>query len=69
MDIIQEYLNSLHRREEQNPEVYPHPVDVPNQNYGHPDDLCQPGQKWNPQLNRCVPLGDGENEDFNECGE
>jgi len=27
-------------------------------------DLCNPGFKWNPQLQRCVPLGDGENEDF-----
>ena len=52
MDIISEYLNKIQDSA------------LDDSSLQDTESLCQPGQKWNPQLQRCVKLGDGENIDF-----
>ncbi len=73
--LLNEYFNKI--QEEDNENIYPHPVPSPDEhqermltkiqqaiNSVDTPVLCQPNYKWNPQLQRCVPLGDGENIDF-----
>jgi len=65
MNIIDEYLNKIHDQLYQGDSVYPHPVQTPKPSYVEDTPpLCQKGMKWNPQLQRCVQLGDGENIDY-----
>ena len=66
MNILDEYLNKI-QDQDHHDSVYPHPVQIPKPSY--PDDadtppVCQQGMRWNPQLQRCVPFGDGENIDY-----
>jgi len=61
----------------ENENIYPHPVSKPDEHQQrmlakiqqaiNTDDtpiVCEPNYKWNPQLQRCVRIGDGENIDF-----
>ena len=66
MSKIKEYLNQIQENECQDGYKWCNikQTCIPISNNMDVPDLCGPTFKWNPQLQRCVPMGDGENIDY-----